>query len=67
MDNKIFNLSDKQVGINYPPLHPHCRSTTVAYFGDEEPSERIARGKDGKTYYVPSDMNYQDWYREYAT
>lgn len=65
MDNKVFNLSDKQIGVNYPPLHANCRSTTVAYFGDEEPSERIARGKDGKTYNVPSDMNYEEWHKKY--
>lgn len=66
MDNRVFDLSDKQVGVNYPPLHANCRSTTVAYFGDEEPSERIARGKDGKTYYVPADMNYEEWKQKYA-
>lgn len=66
MDNKIFKLSEKQVGINYPPLHANCRSTTVAYFGDEEPSERVAMGKDGKVYYVPSNMNYTEWFEKYV-
>lgn len=27
---KIFDMDQKQVGINYPPLHPNCRSTVLA-------------------------------------
>lgn len=30
LDGKIFKLSDAQVGTNYPPMHPNCRSTTIA-------------------------------------
>jgi SPP1 gp7 family putative phage head morphogenesis protein len=68
MDGKVFNLSDKQVGINWPPLHPNCRSTTVPYFGDEEDiGERIARDASGKTYYVPGNMTYERWYDKYVT
>jgi len=32
LDGEIVNLEDAQVGENYPPMHPFCRSTTVAYF-----------------------------------
>jgi hypothetical protein len=32
----------------------------VPYFEDDF-GERAARGADGKTYYVPSDMKYPDW------
>ncbi|MNW43788.1 NAD(+)--arginine ADP-ribosyltransferase EFV [compost metagenome] len=66
MDNRIFALSEKEVGVNYPPLHSNCRSTTVAYFGDEEPSERIARDDEGNYYYVPDNMNYEEWYKKYV-
>lgn len=61
MDGKVFNLDDGKVGINIPPLHPRCRSTTIAWFGDEDVTERIAKGLDGKNYYVPSDMTYEEW------
>ena len=27
---KIFRMSDATVGVNYPPLHPNCRSTVLA-------------------------------------
>jgi len=67
MDGKVFRLSEKQVGINYPPLHPNCRSTVVPYFDDEEdPGERIARGVDGGVYYVPGNMTYQEWFKRYV-
>jgi SPP1 gp7 family putative phage head morphogenesis protein len=42
LDGKVFKLSDKQVGVNFPPTHPNCRSTTIPYFNDEDTPERIA-------------------------
>lgn len=67
MDNRVFLLSEKEVGVNFPPLHPSCRSTTLPYFDDEiDPGERIAKGKGGKTYMVPGDMSYQQWYEKYV-
>lgn len=27
---KVFRMDEAQVGINYPPLHPNCRSTVLA-------------------------------------
>lgn len=63
MDGKVFKLSEKEVGVNYPPLHPNCRSTVVPYFDDEEDvGKRIARDNRGKTYFVPGDMTYKQWY-----
>lgn len=69
MDGKVFKLSEKEVGVNYPPLHPNCRSTVVPYFDDEEDvGKRIARHNDGETYYVvPADMTYEHWYDKYVT
>ena len=29
LDGKVFKVEDAEVGVNYPPLHPLCRSTTV--------------------------------------
>ena len=36
-------MSEKKTGLNFPPLHPHCRCTIVARFaweddGDDEPT-----------------------------
>ena len=66
MDNRIFDLAEKETGINYPPLHVNCRSTTVPYFGDEDVGERIARGEDGKYYMIPDNMSYKQWYEKYV-
>jgi SPP1 gp7 family putative phage head morphogenesis protein len=68
LDNKVINLKDRQVGINASPMHPNCRSTEVPYFnGDDlEGSLRSARGDDGEIYYVPANMNYQEWHKQYV-
>lgn len=63
MDGKHFKTSEGAEGINLPPLHPNCRCTTVPYFNDEftQGEMRAAKGEDGKTYYVPSDMTFEEW------
>lgn len=67
MDGHVFALNEKEVGVNFPPFHGNCRTTTVPYFDDEEDvGERIARDADGKTYYVPGNMTYGQWRDKYA-
>ena len=34
-DGKRFKMSDKEEGYNFPPLHPNCRSTVIAWLGEE--------------------------------
>lgn len=63
LDGKVFELAQAQVGVNYPPIHPNCRSTTVPRPGTEA-TRRIARGADGKTYQVTGNTTYEEWYRE---
>lgn len=61
LDGKHFPMKDFQAGVTAPPFHVYCRSTTVPYF-DEDFGERAARDEEtGKTYYIPDDMNYEDW------
>lgn len=66
LDNQVFFLNAAQVGVNMPPIHPNCRSTTIPYFEEDELRERIARGLDGKTYKVPAKMDYDSWYKEHV-
>ena len=68
MDGKHFPMSEWKVGVTAPPFHVHCRSTTVPYFDDEFDAvgERAARGADGKTYYVPADMTYEQWSKKFV-
>lgn len=68
MDGTHMPMKYYQVGVTVPPLHPRCRGTTCPYFDDEftEGDMRVARGEDGKTYYVPADMKYQEWKEKYV-
>ena len=64
LDNKVFRLDQKQVGVNYPPIHPWCRSTTTAVLdgATREGLKRRARDPEtGRTYLVPADMTYKEW------
>jgi SPP1 gp7 family putative phage head morphogenesis protein len=61
MDGKVFPMKDFSIGATAPPFHVWCRTTTIPHFEDNFTGERIARGEDGKTYYVPDSMKYQDW------
>lgn len=35
LNGQIFDVDKAKVGVNYPPMHPFCRSTTIAYFEEE--------------------------------
>lgn len=68
-DNKVYETKDAVPGVNYPPLHPWCRSTTIAHDDDIDYSklERRARNPEtGKVEYVPADMSYKEWYEKYV-
>lgn len=64
LDGKHFPMKDFQASVTAPPFHVYCRSTTVPYFDEDfgDIGERAARDEEtGKTYYIPDDMNYEDW------
>ncbi len=65
LDGKRFHIEDAMPGKNYPPMHPNCRSTTVAAFDDDKATKRLAKDKSGKYYEVPSDMTYPEWKNKY--
>ena len=68
-DNKVYDTDKAVPGVNYPPLHPWCRSTTIAHDDDIDYSklERRARNPEtGKVEYVPADMTYKEWYSKYV-
>ncbi|MFX3631862.1 MAG: minor capsid protein [Candidatus Pristimantibacillus sp.] len=67
LDGKVFKLSEMDVGVNYPPLHVRCRTTTVAYFDDDiDPGDRIAESDGGHLYLVPGNMTFPEWKELYA-
>lgn len=65
MDKRVFDMSDRQVGVTAPPFHPNCRCTTVPYF-EGLSGTRAARGADGKTHQVRGDITYTEWYEQYV-
>ncbi len=64
-DGKIYKTDDAKPGVNFPPMHPNCRSTHISYFPDGMPQIRAARDKDGNRITVPADMTYDEWYEKY--
>ena len=66
MDNTVHEVSQAQTGINFPPLHPNCRSTTVAYHADLQGLERIARDSEGRNIRVPRSMSQEEWIKKYV-
>lgn len=63
LDNEVFELKDKQTGVNYPPMHPNCRSTTRAYMGEEieKTLKRRARNPITNKNEVIDNMSYKEW------
>jgi SPP1 gp7 family putative phage head morphogenesis protein len=67
LDGQVFAVSEAQVNINYPPMHPNCRSTTVPYIGEpKEYAKRIAKDENGKNILVPRNMTQEQWIKKYA-
>ena len=65
LDGKTFLLSERQEGVNYPPMHPNCRSTT--YFSITKNSHSMRAARDpvtGKSVEVPENWDYGKWYEE---
>lgn len=61
LDGKHYPIKKAIVGVNYPPLHPNCRTITVKHTTETYGRTRIARGPDGKNVTVPYDLKYKDW------
>ena len=67
MDGMILPRTQLEQGVTEPPFHPNCRCTTVPYDEDwNYKGQRIAKDKDGKYYYVPETMSYEEWKREFV-
>lgn len=56
LDGQHFKVEDAQAGVNYPPMHPNCRSTTVEY----DPDNELDWYNSGVE--MPKNMTYKEWY-----
>lgn len=68
MDGKVLIVGKAKPGVNLPPLHPFCRSTTIAYLGKGTLETLQRRAKDpvtGKNYII-NNMNYNEWYDKFV-
>lgn len=63
MDGKKFAYKDKEEGVNYPPLHPNCRSKTRGYIDEETEKSLQRRARNpvtGKNEIIDN-MTYKEW------
>ncbi|MDU5492447.1 MAG: hypothetical protein E6094_05730 [Clostridium perfringens] len=68
MDGKVLIVGKAKPGVDLPPLHPFCRSTTIAYLGKENLEALKRRARDpitGKNYIIKN-MNYSEWYEKFV-
>lgn len=69
LDKEVFFVSKAEVGVNFPPMHPNCRSTTVAYVDAKDAARMKRNARDpetGKSIRVLFNMSYVQWYRKYV-
>ncbi len=69
MDGKRFLVKNAKAGVNYPPMHPWCRSTTIAWVS-EAVLRRLKRAawdpETGRWIQVPASMTYDEWYKQFV-
>lgn len=67
MDGYIGKVSQAQQGINFPPLHINCRSTTIPYIENfDKLYDRVARDEKGRTIKVPRRMTQEEYINKYV-
>lgn len=66
LDLKEFKFEEKREGVNFPPIHPNCRSTYVIVLDDEKIENRISkRIDDGTIEYIPDNISYKEWLKRF--
>ena len=62
-DNKQYKTIDAVTGVNYPPFHVNCRTTTIPFNPDVTlfDTTRVARDENENNVMV-RDQSYKEWY-----
>ena len=63
LDGEVFDTKGRQIGVNFPPMHPNCRSKTRAYMGEEIEATMKRRARNpitGKNEVV-GNITYKEW------
>lgn len=68
-DSKVYAVKDAKVGVNMPPFHVRCRTTTVAVIDEDDVADGLRAAKDGNGGYqlMPANMTYDQWYDRHVT
>lgn len=61
LDGKHFPIKDATPGVNFPPMHPNDRCTTVEY-DPEDAADWAASGEK-----MPESMTYEEWAKKQFT
>lgn len=67
MDNEVIEYKDRKPGVNFPPLHPNCRSKTRGYLGEEAEKNLKRRARNpitGQTEVI-NNISYKDWLKQH--
>lgn len=60
LDGKVFKRNSAQTGVNLPPMHPFCRSTTLPVLPSEEDLDKeLAELGDE----IGADVDFDEWER----
>jgi SPP1 gp7 family putative phage head morphogenesis protein len=67
LDGKKFKLKNKEIGVNYPPMHPNCRSTTMPDTGSlSKPEKRVSRNVITGELEEIDWVTYQKWIKRFG-
>lgn len=59
LDGKFFKITEAKAGENYPPMHPYCRSSTMAKLPSEEELEHEFDTFAADN--IPEGMDFEEW------
>ena len=67
MDGYIGLVSQAEQGVNFPPLHVNCRSTTVPHIENlQNFGDRVAKNAKGKTFTVSRRLSQEQYIKRYV-
>ncbi len=58
MEGKRFKISERKNGVNFPPLHPNCRCTTVGIDPFDEDEPLLEEGEQ-------EELTFEEWTQKY--
>ncbi len=69
LDMRRFPVKDAQPGVNFPPMHPNCRCTTMPDMSEQVIAKIRRAARDpatGKSITVPGNMSYAEWHNKFV-